>query len=427
MISQVTIAITVLLAVVLFLIPRQYFIIPFIVCACFIPADQRLIVMDLDFTPLRILVVIGVLRLLLKGETIPLRWNVLDKLILAWAVLGACVFIIQWMDAKMLVFKCGILFDVIGMYWLFRQSLECWDDVALVFKVLAICCILLAPFVAFERTTGKNLFDVFGKAETQMRENEYRCQATFSHSIILGSFFATLVPCFIALRKTLGWRYISWCAAGVSVLAVFASASSTPLFVLAFMLMLMLSFHFRRFGKYALIGAFVMAMGLHIIMEAPVWHLISRVSAVAGSTGWHRYVLIDNAVSHFQEWALIGCKTTEHWGYGMIDVTNQYIVEGIRGGVATLVLMLAALYLMLRTAWRFSLQEMSSDRQWLGWGVCVMFIGHCVTFLGVFYVGQMRMFLYLTFAVVSAIYGSMNCKDTLNCYEGGYIQDEDTT
>ena len=216
MISQVTIAITVLLGVVLFLLPRPYFIVPFIVCACFIPADQRLIVMDLDFTPLRILVVVGVLRLLLKGETIPLRWNVLDKLIFAWAVLGACVFIIQWMDAKMLVFKCGILFDVIGMYWLFRQSLECWDDVALVFKVLAICCILLAPFVAFEKTTGKNLFDVFGKAETQMRENEYRCQATFSHSIILGSFFATLVPCFIALTKTWRWRYISWFAAGVS-------------------------------------------------------------------------------------------------------------------------------------------------------------------------------------------------------------------
>jgi hypothetical protein len=427
MISQVTIAITVFLAVVLFLLPRQYFIVPFIVCACFIPADQRMIVMDLDFTPLRILVVIGVLRLLLKGETIPLRWNVLDKLIFAWAVVGACVFIIQWMDAKMLVFKCGILFDVIGMYWLFRQSLECWDDVALVFKVLAVCCILLAPFVVFEKTTGKNPFDVFGKAETTMRENEYRCQATFSHSIILGSFFATLVPCFIALAKTLRWWYISWFAAGVSVLAVFASASSTPLFVLAFMLMLMLSFHFRRFGKYALIGAFVMAMGLHLLMEAPVWHLISRVSAVAGSTGWHRYVLIDNAVSHFHEWAMIGCKTTEHWGYGMIDVTNQYIVEGIRGGVATLVLMLVALYLMLRTAWRFSLQEMSIDRQWLGWGVCVMFIGHCVTFLGVFYVGQMRMFLYLTFAVVSAIYGSMNYKDSLNCYEGGYIQDEYTT
>lgn len=423
MISQVTIAITIFLAVVLQLLPRKYLIIPFVVCACFIPADQRLIVMGLDFTPLRILVFIGILRLLLKGENVPLRWNVLDKLVFAWALVGAFVFIIQWMDTRMLVFKCGILFDVLGMYWLFRQSLECWEDVAMVFKVLAISCILLAPFVAFEKVTGRNLFDVFGKAETQMRENEYRCQATFSHSIILGSFFATLVPCFIALRKTWKWRYISWCAVGVSVLVVFASASSTPIFVLAFMLMLMLCFSLRRFGKYFLIGASAFLLWLHIFMDAPVWHLISRVNAVSGSTGWHRYVLIDHAISHFNEWALIGCKTTEHWGYGMIDVTNQYIVEGIRGGVATLVLMLVALYLMLRTAWRFSLQEMSIDRQWLGWGVCVMFIGHCITFLGVFYVGQMRMFLYLTFAVVSAIYGSMN----VNCNERGYIEDECTT
>ena len=405
MISNITIAITLILAVALFVIDREYLLIPFLLCACFIPADQRMIVMELDFTPLRILVIVGALRLLARDELRSIRWNNLDKLLLIWALVGATVFVAQWMDMKMVIFKCGILFDVLGLYWIFRQSIECWEDIVLVFKVLAVCCILLAPFVVYERIAGSNPFAVLGDTGTEVRLGRYRCQATFSHSIILGLFFATLTPCFIGLRKTPNWEFISWLAVGSSVFAVFASASSTPIFTLAFLLMLMVMFNYRSYGRNAMQVATLVLAGLHIIMNAPVWHLISRVSAVSGSTGWHRYALIDNAVSHFREWALLGCKSTEHWGYGMGDVTNQFILEGIRGGIVTLILLVVLLFLVIRTVWRFTLLPTSPEVQWLSWGICIMIIGHCVSFLGTSYFGQIRMFLYLMFAIASAIYG----------------------
>ena len=73
-----------------------------------------------------------------------------------------------------------------------------------------------------------------------------------------------------------------------------------------------------------------------------------RINAVGGSTGYHRYRLIDNAIRRFDEWALIGVKGTAHWGHYMFDVTNQYVKEGVRGGILSLTLF------VLMIGWSFA-------------------------------------------------------------------------
>ena len=52
-----------------------------------------------------------------------------------------------------------------------------------------------------------------------------------------------------------------------------------------------------------------------------------------GSTGWHWFYLIDQAIRRVGEWWLIGTRSTGHWGMGLQDVTNQYILEGVWGGM----------------------------------------------------------------------------------------------
>ena len=95
MISQGTIIIAVFLGILTFIVPRKYFLLPFILCACFVPADQRVIIFDLDFTPLRMLVLVGFFRTILWGERLTFKWNGFDKLVLAWAICGAFIYIIQ--------------------------------------------------------------------------------------------------------------------------------------------------------------------------------------------------------------------------------------------------------------------------------------------------------------------------------------------
>jgi len=139
-------------------------------------------------------------------------------------------------------------------------------------------------------------------------------------------------------------------------------------------------------------------------MRAPVWHLISRISVVGGSTGWHRYFLIDRAISHFGEWLFLGCRSTAHWGRGLSDITNQYILEGVRGGFITLVLFLVMIYMALRILLRLSLQQQEHKQQFIIWCLIVTILGHCVAFFGVSYFGQIMMWWYMTLAAVSFLY-----------------------
>ena len=82
MISQATVIITFALVTLTFLVPRKYFLLPYIFAACFVLADQRIIIADLDFTVLRILVVAGFLRIILRGEQLRFKLNRFDKLVL---------------------------------------------------------------------------------------------------------------------------------------------------------------------------------------------------------------------------------------------------------------------------------------------------------------------------------------------------------
>jgi hypothetical protein len=408
MIFQATVIITFVLVTLTFLVPRKYFLLPYILAACFVPADQRIVIMGLDFTILRILVVAGFLRIILRGEQLRFKLNRFDKLVIVWAICGATVYVLQWMDLRALIYKCGVLYDVVGMYWLFRQRICSWSDITFAFKTLAVCSLILVLFVAYEWITGNNPFSAIGQVATVVREGRYRCQASFRHSILLGLFWATLFPVFVTLYRSDYHKYLYLAAAGAAVFMVCATTSSTPLVTLAIVILLLAVFPYRQYGKQAAWALCGLTLALHLVMKAPVWHLISRINLVGGSTGWHRYNLIDKAIEHFGEWAFMGCRSTSEWGRGLSDITNQYVLEGVRGGLLTLSIFLVLLFVAAKTAGAYSLSRIPKQQQWFVWGICVSVLGHCVSFFGVSYFGQITMLLLLSFAIVSFLYESLH-------------------
>lgn len=406
MINQGTVIITAILVLLTVAIPRKYLLLPFTIATCFVPADQRIIISSLDFTPLRILLVAGLLRIMFSDENSAFRFNSFDKVFFAWAVCGGAIYVLQWsMSLRAIIYQCGIFLDLVGMYILFRINMRCWEDIERVVKLFAVCSLVMAVFVVLEYATGQNPFSLLGGVRTWVREGRYRCQASFPHSIILGLFWATLLPLFIGMAKRVRrQKYLFWLASVVSAWMVFATSSSTPIFTLLTVLIFLPMFRYRRFGRQAALAFLGLLVGLHIVMKAPVWHLISRVNIVEGSTGWHRYHLIDQAINRFSEWALLGTRDTGHWGFMLVDITNQYVLEGVQGGVLTLILFIILLFMAVKTVGSYSLRMMPITEQWFAWGFCVSILGHCISFLGVSYFGQIRMLLYLTFALVAFIY-----------------------
>jgi hypothetical protein len=300
-----------------------------------------------------------------------------------------------------LIYACGEMFDLIGWYWLFRQRIHSWKDIQFVIKVLSVCILIMVPLIILEWLTGNNPFAILGKIATHSRLERVRCQGAFPHSIMFGLFWATLTPLFFGMAMMDKNKLLYWGAVIASIFAVIASASSSPLLTLFAVLPIIGAFKWRQYTSVAWKIFLLSLVALHIVMKAPVWHLIARFNIVTGSTGWHRYSLIDQAIKHFSEWALLGTRSTEHWGWLHSDITNQYILEGVRGGFVTLALFLIMIYMALKTLLRVSLQK--HDQQFLAWCIYVAVIGHCVAFFGVSYYGQIMMWWFLLLGIISFI------------------------
>lgn len=402
-IYQSTVLLAVILTMLTLLVPRRYFLAPFILAACFVPTDQRIMVMGLDFKVLRIIVAVGVLRVLLFGEYRRLKLNRIDRLLLMWLLCGAVIYSIRWNTAEAVINRAGILFDAVGLYWLFRQNIRSWDDLKHTLGLFAVGAIILLPFVLIEWSTGSNPFVFLGKAITSIRQGKFRCQAAFPHSIMLGLFWAILAPMFLALAKTETKKTLYLFAFASSILIVMATASSTPILVLILAIVAYRAFNWRQYTAAAALVLAAMTAALHIVMNAPVWHLLARINVIGGSTGWHRYNLIDKAIRNFDEWMVIGCRSTDHWGWGLGDVTNQYVLEGVRGGAATLILFVLMIYAVLKTLVTSSLRYRDRNAQLLTWALFSMMIAHCVGFIGASYFGQIQVLWYMTLAAAALL------------------------
>lgn len=388
------------LSIFLLMAPRRYFLFPFIMAACFVPMNQRLIIIDLDWTLLRILVLVGFLRLIVKRETRDIKWNSFDKLILAWVLVGSFVYMVQQANFSAVINRSGVMFDALGMYWLFRHAIQTWEDVFQAIKIVSIFAIITAPLIAMEKFHNSSFFSIFGPAGGMFQRGRFRAAGPFPHAIMMGCFWASLLPLLYARIKANKDNLLYLVAIGAALSNVYFSASSTPIMTVAAVILFWNIFNYRRHGKILFSGTCVALLTLHLIMKAPVWHLIARANVFGGSTGWHRYFLFDNFITHIQEWFIFGTKSTSHWGFGQSDLTNQFVLEGIRGGIVTFLIFSSIVFCAVRIPGKLSLNSNSPEVKWMSWGICVAMLSHFVTFWGVSYFGQINMLLYFMFAIV---------------------------
>lgn len=388
-------------------VPRKYLLMPYIIAACMVPMDQRILIADLDFTALRFCVLTGFLRMWLRGEMRSVPWNVVDKLVFAWMLVGSTVYVLQWQTFSAAVNRSGVMFDGFGLYWIFRMALRNWEDIVHVLRSFAVAAILSAPFVILERVRQKSPYSFFGHSPAAFHRGRFRCAGPFPHAIMMGLFWTCLMPWFYACTRAGISKMLFWTAIAAAMVCVRLSASSTPLMAVMAVMMFMALYKYRSQGRQMTIVVAVMLVGLHIVMKQPVWHLMARVNVFGGSTGWHRFHLFDQFIKHVGEWFVLGTRSTAHWGMGLADVTNQFVLEGVRGGMLSLGIFLALVVAAVRIPAKASLRFSSPEVSWMYWGICVSVLAHLVAFWGVSYFGQIIMLLYLVFAMVALVYDQL--------------------
>jgi hypothetical protein len=304
------------MGLLILVLPRRLVFLPFIMAVSYTTLGQRVVIAGLNFDIIRILLLFGWVRLLIRGELKAFDFTVIDKLIIAFVLASVITATILTPTMDTLINRMGQAYNTILTFFLFRFLVRDLDEIIFMLKITAIVILPLALSMIIEKSTQRNIFSVFGGVSefTMIREGSLRCQGPFRHPILAGTFGATLFPLFFALwnRQTKG-RIFAYIGIISSTIITVASASSGPLMAYLASIIGLFFWPLRnkmRFVRWALLAGIAM---LAVFMKAPIWFLIGRLSAITGGTGWDRSELIDEAIKHFSEWWLLGTTYTAHW------------------------------------------------------------------------------------------------------------------
>jgi hypothetical protein len=385
---------------------RRNAMIPILFISILTPLSQRVVVAGFDLMIIRILILIGWLRVLLHGEQRLIRLNTTDKVFILWVIFSIFNYTLLWQTVGAFVNRLGFAVNAIGIYFLARIFITDLGGIVRMIKVLVIVSCVLAFFMLVEQATGRNILSMFGGVPefSLVRNGHVRAQGPFSVSITAGTFGATLFPLFVSLWWHGDKNKIFALLGAISAsIVTFTSASSGPVITYLAGIVGLCFWPLRNNMRAVRRIAFFLLIGLHLAMKAPVWALIQRVSMVAGSSGYHRYMLVDHFISNISEWWLWGIKSTYHWGYQMFDTVNQFVLEGIRGGLMKLILFISLITLSFKTIG--SKMESINDKkmQFCMWAFGSALFAHLVAFLGITYFDQIFVIWYLLLAMISTM------------------------
>jgi hypothetical protein len=410
---------TLISSVLLLTLPRRLAVVPLLMAAAYMTRGQVLELGPAHFTVMRILVAVGFVRVILKGEYIANGVNAIDVMLVLCAIwlIGSGLY--HASDA--LVFRAGVVWSELGCYFLFRTFLRSWEDVRSAFKA---CCIVLVPVAVLmlvEKSYEYNFFALLGGVNEipTEREGRIRAMGPFAHPILAGTVGATCFPMALYLWKHHRLYAVSGLFASLGM--VFASTSSGPVMMMVFTLFGLALWKVRdsiRLIRWIVAGLII---GLDIVMNDPVYFLMARIDIAGGSTGWFRARLIQSAIEHLDEWWLIGTDYTRHWmPSGIIandqhtDMTNHFLQLGVWGGLPLMFFFIVALVFAFRAVGQAlrSGRYTSIESQFLIWTLGATLFGQVMNALSISLFDQSIMFLYLILASIGTVYVRQNRRAT---------------
>lgn len=299
--------------------------------------------------------------------------------------------------------EAGWTFDQFAAYMVGRIYLR--DMIAWGTTIRFACLLSIPVAISFllEQMTGRNIFYIFGGVPefTLVRAGKMRSQGAFAHAIIAGAFFVSLLPLMMAqwksdLKKSRG-HLVAIAGSAACVVVVICANSSTPYGGLLIVGIGWALFPVRQIlgiMGWSFLGLAILA---HLVTENGVFHILfTRFSFVAGSTGYHRYLLYDRWLDYFSEWFLIGTNSTAHWGRRLFDVTSEYVGASVRGGILGFTALITIIVIGFRSMSKAIAGAANHPDRYFYYGLGVLLAAHCVMFLGAQYFGSVVFWFWAT-------------------------------
>lgn len=401
----------------------RYVPIPFFIGSLYTTMGQTLAIAGAQFYVLRILVIFCFIRILIRKEFPQVgRLNAIDKLFFASCIVSIIAGYLQEHTFHEVIARIGTGIDTCGIYFVMRSYVGTLEDIKFNIMVILFLFVPVMILMVIEKTTMHNFFSVFGGVAdiSAIREGKLRAQGPFAHPILAGTAAASTVPLFAALISETSFSKRIYGIAGVfaMLVIVLCTASSGPIMTFICSLIGLGFWRFRnrmRTVRWLIVIAIIL---MELCMKSHFWYVLAKIDLVGGSTGFHRADLITSALSHLDEWWLYGTNYTRHWmptgvtwSKNHTDITNQYIAQGVKGGLLQLAIFVAILVYCFKYVGRTlrMYSEISFTDQLVIWSLGVVMFTHVITFFSVSYFDQIIVFLYGVIGMISRLW--VNCRN----------------
>jgi hypothetical protein len=403
-------------------LPRAWAPLPLLAAATVITLGAAWDVIGTTWYFVRVVICAGWIRVWLRGETAPAASHAVDRAFLWWLGFATLVvFLPQHHDARevlppasfgaMLINRGGFVLDAAGGYFLLRRLVRDETDAIRTVTLLIGLSAIVAATMSWETLTTHNPFATLGGVPetSEWRSGRIRSQGPFTHPIHAGNFGAMVAPLALGLSGLASrWFVLLGLATGTLITAL--SGSSGALLAWLAGLIATCCWPWRDRLRWLRRAAVALLVVLHLVMAAPVWWVIARVADVVGGGGYWRSKLIDQAVAHFSEWALTGTHYTAHWsptGSGLavwpdhMDLTNQFVAEGVHGGIVQLALFTLLIARCFQHVGRARCAAGLAPR--FAWGLGCALASVMVAFLSVSGSLQAQLIFHSLIAVIAAL------------------------
>jgi hypothetical protein len=395
-------------------LPRRWAPVPLLIGCCYMTTGQGVELGPISLPVIRMLLAVGLLRVVVRGERAAGGANKMDWLVIAfggWTLFAS--FFHDGVDAGPL-YASGVVFNIALVYYLTRVFCRTTDELVGLIKIIALILVPVAIEMLMEKATGKNLFaELFGGTGSEVveRDGRLRARGPFRHAILAGTVGAACFPLMLGIRRQAPW--VARLGLLATFLMVVLSASSGPVMSWLFALVAVGFWYFRRWARYLPVAFLGFYLLMELLMNKPAYHLMARIDLAGGSTGWHRAALIDSAIRYLSDWWLFGTDFTRHWmptgitySPNHTDITNYYLGFGVLAGLPAMLLVLVIVGLafrwMERAAVRAPKDLLARPDRWLIWCVGAALFAHATAALSVPYFDQSFVFFWFTVAVISS-------------------------
>ena len=412
-VSSTTLVILIVIGGMTLIVPRHLMIAPLFIIACLVPSTEEIVIAGFNFQPARVIIAVGISRALLGAAGKRYRYVPMDGLVLFWGANLALMTLLRDGSMARFVQQLGRLYEIYGLYFLARLTIQSKSQLYVALYTLAWCAILSAGLGVVEWMTHRRplafMYDSI-TPEVHIREGAVRVEGVFPHPNAFGNFMCvTAALCWglIASRRKVMLGIVGMISA---IVCVGLSRSGTPVSTLGATLLVLVLFYIRPVTRWVLWGS-VAFLGMYHMFWGKWWGLVCRASNIVGGSGYHRAELINKFWQHIGDWAFIGSDDVSTWNV-VGDPANNWVTEGLSGGLVGFIVFTSIVVLGFITIRRALRMVRDPHDQALFWSIGSALFAFCVSFIGLANFGQINVLWIGLLGMIGSVAESMKGAST---------------